>query len=140
LIEKRRVFWVYSAPAVFYGIIIIIATGMPGNLIPSVGFTGIDKVVHFGMHFIFAMLVHRALLFHADGALIRGHTLLLTVIFVSVFGIIIEWYQVFIPGRTPTVWDGLANILGAVIYAALYPLVLSGIWPEKRIRVLRNLE
>jgi VanZ family protein len=138
--ETKRGFWVYSAPAIFYGIIIIIATGTPGDYVPSVGYTGLDKAVHFGMHFLFAMLVHRALLYHADGSLVRSHTLLFTVLFVSVFGIIIEWYQVFIPNRTPTIGDGIANILGAVVYSVLYYVKLWKIWPERRIRILRNLE
>jgi len=136
--EKNKGFWVYSAPAIFYGILVIIATGTPGSYIPSIGIEGLDKVVHFGMHFLFAMLVHRALLYHANGTIIKTQTLLLTVLFVSIFGIIIEWYQTFIPDRHPTIGDGVANILGVIVYALLYTAGLSRIWPERSIRVLRN--
>jgi VanZ family protein len=136
--EKKKGFWVYIAPAIFYGILIIIATGTPGAYLPTVGIPGLDKVVHFGMHFLFAMLVHRALLYYSNGTINKSHTLLLTVLFVSVFGIVIEWYQTLIPGRAPTIGDGVANILGAVVYLILYTIGLSRIWPERSIRVLRN--
>jgi VanZ family protein len=136
--EKSKGFWIYVAPAIFYGILIIIATGIPGNRVPSIDIAGFDKVVHFGMHFLFAMLVHRALLYHANGIIQKSHTLLLTVLFVSLFGVVVEWYQVFIPTRQSTIGDGVANILGAVVYMILYLSGLSRIWPESSIRVLRN--
>ncbi len=136
--DTNKGFWVYSAPTIFYGIFVIIATGTPGSYVPEVGIQGLDKVVHFGMHFLFAMLVHRALLYHANGAMMKTHTLLFTVLFVAVFGIIVEWYQTFIPDRYPTIGDGIANILGAVVYAMLYTAGLYRIWPERSIRVLRN--
>jgi len=136
--EVKKGFWVYSAPAIFYGILVVIATGTPGEYVPSMGFEGMDKIIHFGMHFIFAMLVHRALLYHANGTIVKTHTLLLTVILVSIFGVIIEWYQMYIPGRNANLGDGIANILGVVVYAFLYWVGLSKIWPERSIRVLRN--
>jgi len=136
--QISRGFWIYVAPAIFYGLLIIAATGTPGDRIPSIEIPGLDKVVHFGMHFIFAMLIHRALLYHANGNLIKSRTLFLTVIFVSVFGIIVEWYQTFIPGRFPTIGDAIANILGAIVYMILYNIVLYRIWPERKIRILRN--
>lgn len=136
--EKSKGFWVYVGPAIFYGILIIIATGTPGDRIPSIEIPGLDKVVHFGMHFLFAMLVHRAFLYHANGIIRKSHTLLLTVLFVSLFGIIVEWYQAFIPMRNPTIGDGIANILGAVVYMVLYLVGLSRFWPESSIRELRN--
>jgi len=136
--QNNKGFWIYVAPAIFYGILIIIATGTPGDRIPAIDIPGLDKVVHFGMHFIFAMLIHRALLYHANGNLLKAHTLILTVVFVSIFGIVVEWYQTFIPERFPTIGDAIANILGAVIYMLLYNMGLNRIWPERRIRILRN--
>ncbi len=136
--EKNKGFWIYSAPAIFYGILIIVATGTPGSYVPSVGIPGLDKIIHFGMHFLFAMLVHRALLYHANGTILKSRTLLMTVLFVAVFGIVVEWHQTFIPGRTPTIGDGVANILGAVVYSLLYTIGLSRFWPERSIRFLRN--
>ena len=118
--------------------LIIIATGTPGDRVPSINIPGLDKVVHFGMHFLFAMLVHRAFLYHANGIIRKSNTLLLTVLFVSLFGIIVEWYQTFIPMRNPTIGDGIANILGAVVYMVLYLVGLSRFWPESSIRELRN--
>jgi VanZ family protein len=136
--EKNKGFWIYSAPAIFYGILIIIATGTPGSYVPSVEIHGMDKVIHFGMHFVFAMLVHRALLFYANGSIYKTHALLFTVIFVVIFGIIIEWYQTFIPDRSPTIGDAIANIVGVIVYSLLYTAGLWRIWPERSIRVLRN--
>jgi VanZ family protein len=136
--EKTRGFWIYSAPAIFYGLIIVIATGTPGQYVPDVGFFGADKIVHFVMHFIFAMLIHRALIFQSKAERIKLHTLLIAVLFVIVFGIVIEWYQHFIPGRFASVSDGIANVLGALSYALAYSAGLSRVWPEKRIRYMRN--
>jgi VanZ family protein len=136
--EKTRGFWIYSAPAIFYGLIIVIATGTPGQYLPDVDIFGADKIVHFAMHFVFGMLIHRALLFQSKADRIRAHSLLITVLFVIVFGILIEWYQNLIPGRFASVYDGIANILGALGYALIYTAGLWRIWPEKRIRYMRN--
>ncbi len=109
----------------------IVATGTPGELIPDVNTSGLDKVVHFGMHFIFAWLVHRSLLYQANTHRSKQWSLALTFLGVSVFGIIVEWYQLYIPGRSADVMDGIMNIGGAAIYCLAYLLIISRFWPKK---------
>ena len=66
---------------------------------------------HFVMYGILAFLVF-CLLASLKG---RGILLLLAAIVVaSAYGALMEWYQSFIPGRTPSVEDMFVNGVGAV--------------------------
>jgi VanZ family protein len=129
--EATRRFWVYSGPAIFYALIVIAATATPGDFIPPVSKSGLDKLVHFGMHVLFAWLVHRALLYQANMRYIKSHSLLITCIIGVMFGIIVEWYQMYIPGRQADLIDGIMNVSGIITYCILYLAVIKRFWPKK---------
>jgi VanZ family protein len=128
--DATRRFWVYSGPAIFYALIVIFATATPGEYIPPVGISGVDKLVHFGMQVVFAWLVHRALLYQENMHFIKSRALIMTFIIGIAFGVIVEWYQMYIPGRQADLIDGLMNALGVIFYCILYITLIHRFWPK----------
>lgn len=98
-------------PAAVWAAGLLTATSWPNPHVPDVP-EG-DKVVHLVMYAGLAWLVARAI-----PAAVRGlRTYLLLLIAVSVFGAVDEWHQMFIPGRSASVSDWLADTTGAAIGA-----------------------
>lgn len=73
-----------------------------------------DKVLHFGAYFVMAIFGWRA--FRHTG-IKKLNLALLCVLFCSLYGVSDEWHQSLVPGRTASVWDWLADSLGATMAA-----------------------
>lgn len=71
---------------------------------------GADKVVHFGMYVILGALVARALLAPRTRV-----GLLAAAAWMTVFGMLDEVHQHWIPGRSTSIADWAADILGASV-------------------------
>lgn len=85
------------------------ATSWPNPHLGSVE-TGADKIVHFGMYGVLGFLVTRAL--------VRPRTsvdLLAALAWMTVFAMLDEVHQFWIPGRDASVGDWTADILGATV-------------------------
>jgi hypothetical protein len=93
---------------------IFFLSGIPGDRLPLPNIEGIDKFAHIAAYGILAITV-----FHAFGPRIRRlnpRWLTATVIlFCVLYGVSDEYHQSFVPGRTPSFFDLLADGFGAVI-------------------------
>ncbi|MDR3334109.1 MAG: VanZ family protein [Treponema sp.] len=81
------------------------------------GILGFDKVQHLIAYAAFAGAI--GLWFSLDqekGRVFR--TMLVIVVIASVYGISDEIHQYFVPGRNASVWDWVADTLGAILGAA----------------------
>ncbi len=96
-----------------------IVTASGRSDVPSPGFYGGDKVVHFLVFGLLATLVVR------NGFAPRQAWI--AVLAVSLFGATDEWHQSFTPGRAVEVADWLADTLGAAVAVTAYIL-----WPAYR--------
>lgn len=82
-----------------------------------------DKFLHFSAYFMMAIFGWRAfrhLQMHAQTLAWAGF------LFCSLYGVSDEWHQSFVLGRTASVWDWLADSLGAAF--ASYLLFRFDIW------------
>lgn len=108
----------WTPPAVWV-VLILIATSWPGI---SVGpdTLALDKVFHFGAYAVLA-----ALLLRATPEPRQLTTMVLVWGLVAVFGAVDEWHQSFIPRRSMSLADWIADSSGAfvgVIAGRLIPL------------------
>lgn len=70
----------------------------------------LDKIAHFASYGVLAALTLRATLtWH------RWGTLVAVVVAIALFGAVDEWHQAFIPGRSTSLADWLADLSGAVV-------------------------
>ena len=100
--ERPSRFW----PALLWAALILVGTSWPNITVgPDIG--GLDKVVHFGMYGGFAYLLLRASRYRASWGRV---TIVLAC--VAVFGLIDEVHQAYIPGRSASIADWFADILG----------------------------
>jgi VanZ family protein len=102
-------FWL---PAILWSITILILTLIPGDTLPDVPIFGIDKLVHF---FIFGVLM----IVSSYGIVRTSNTkgtlsklLVITSLYSISFGIMVEILQRFVPGRSFSIPDMVANSIG----------------------------
>ena len=90
-----------------WALLLFLLSSIPGedlDFIPPI--FGWDKVGHFILYGILGVLVFRAL---SDRRSAFGLAVLLCV----AYGLLDEIHQIFVPGRTPSIWDLTADAIGA---------------------------
>lgn len=103
--ETRR--W---APSVLWAGGILVATSIPGSALPPMSpFAGADKVVHFAMYGVLAVLVGRAI------AMGEGRNVWMALAVIALMAAGDEWHQQWIPGRSADVHDWMADVAGAIV-------------------------
>lgn len=91
-----------------------------GNMnIIDLGFSWQDKVLHFFVFGILAFLMARSFKRSALN-LFRKYYHILAIIFTSLYGIVDEYHQYFVPGRFSTVGDWVADFIGALIFVIIF--------------------
>jgi VanZ family protein len=94
-------------PAIGWASLILIATSIPiPAALASASPTGADKLVHFGMYAMLAWLAVGA------SAPATTRAALTAFAMVAAFGVLDEWHQQFIPGRSMSVADLVADVVG----------------------------
>lgn len=119
LVKKATLSWgptlrIASACLVLYWIAIFIGTHIPGPAVPNLGN---DKLLHFGAFGGLAFLVAWALPTKEGQAHIRG---LITLGLIVGYAMVDEISQNFIPGRTCSLGDFVADAIGAVMGLTAY--------------------
>ncbi len=84
---------------------------------------GSDKIVHAGVYFILCWLVRRAFYRQEAFPQLKQSSFLGAFVFSCVYGILDEFHQDFLPGRSSNVYDLLAGAGGALLYTAIAPMV-----------------
>lgn len=90
--------------------VVVLASGRGEVAGPEI--VGFDKVAHFHVYGLLALLVAR-------NGFVPGRAWL-AVALVSLFGLTDEWHQSFTPGRSVEVADWVADTLGAALAVTLY--------------------
>lgn len=117
-VSRYQVFWRMWMPVLLYCAIIFIASSIPARDMPAGRFWQLDKLVHAVVYGGLALLLYRGFASHLARRRARRPRLLaggLAVATSVAYGISDEWHQSFVPGRTATVGDVLADGLGAVL-------------------------
>ena len=109
---------------ILWAVIILILCGAPSSEFPSVGFLNIphlDKVVHFGLYFVFTLLlVSENNTLRLSGG-ITNKSMLIGFILAVAYGGIIELMQKFVfTSRGADFVDFLANFVGSITAILCY--------------------
>ena len=89
-----------------------------------------DKLYHFVEYLVLATLIVLAL--SRTGRWVPVERFLLTVSLSALYGLLLEAMQAFVPGRTASALDAVANTLGAIAGAALL------LWARGRLQRCRK--
>lgn len=121
---SRPVFW--RVAVIAWAGVLYLLSAQPSTALPG-GFPGLDKIEHTGYFAGGGMcfLLGLRLAGFARGKMLA---ITLTVLFCSVVGILDEWHQLHVPGRSGgDVWDWLADTLGGFLGAH------AAFWVEGRL-------
>ncbi|MCH7722560.1 MAG: VanZ family protein [Bacteroidetes bacterium] len=110
-LEKRKVYLVYI-PLIVYWICLLIATSLPTADLPSVAIS--DKLKHFGAFFGLSILLALTLHYQNKFLLFKKYFLVAALVITSLYGLLDEIHQSFIPGRYNEFMDWVADSLGAI--------------------------
>jgi VanZ family protein len=111
-LEKRKK-WLVYAPLILYWFILFIATSLPSDRLPSIGFS--DKIDHFIAYFILAVLLNLTLIFQRKSRLLFEKAMISTIIICLFYGIADELHQILIPGRFAETLDWAADASGTIV-------------------------
>jgi len=113
----------YTWPVILWSAIILTVTLIPGKAVPEVDIVNIDKVVHF---FIFAVLMVATSYAVKKTRDKKGlpTSLLLPGLYSIGLGISIEFLQRYVPGRSFSVADMIANTIGVAIGYFIFKLMV----------------
>jgi VanZ family protein len=109
--HRPRHLWL---PVMAWAALIAIATSTPGQNLPPSPLPHFDLAVHFGIYGVLAFLLYRALHYGTRlGTL--GWAWLVAFALTQSYGILDEIHQLWIPNRSCTFGDALADGIGAVL-------------------------
>ena len=118
---NRQGWWRYL-PVLAMMAVIFFLSSQPGDSFQLPDVPDIDKLLH---SLVYGTLAATALFAVPVGFARRrpGMAAVLVVLFCLVYGISDEFHQSFVPGRTPSVWDLAADVLGASLVSAAWYLL-----------------
>ena len=119
----KQLFSHWNLPAWLWGVFILVMTSYPKVEIPQTDFMPMDKILHAGVYFIFAVLVSRALTRYQKDEL-KQHILISTLITVG-FALFDEIHQIFIPGRFGDIADAAADIAGIIVAQIVFVKIIQ---------------
>jgi len=121
-LEKRKVLLVY-VPLIIYWLILFIATTLPAERLPSVGFS--DKINHFLAYFVLAVLVNLMLIYQRKSRFLFETAQIATIIICLFYGALDELHQLLVPGRSAETWDWVADALGTLTGVLIVYLLIN---------------
>lgn len=106
-----------------WALVIFVLCAMPSEDIPNPSWDipHLDKLVHFGMFFVMAVLFCSELKFSTN--LTQSKIIVINVIFTFIYGGAIEVLQQHVFQRSGDVADLLADIVGATVGCVCYPVI-----------------
>jgi VanZ family protein len=115
-------FWRYQFPAILWAVFILSLSSIPSSVLPISPPIHFDKLFHAAIFFIFCYLLSRAFLHQTRYPLFVENYIVLSLLVVIAYGISDELYQTLLPGRSPDVYDALADSFGGLL-CTLYLLL-----------------
>ena len=119
-LESHRVYIVYL-PLAVYWITLFVMTSLPSTMSISVGVS--DKIEHFGAYGLLSVFLFLALKFESKYPFLSDYPATFALLIASLYGLIDEFHQLFIPGRSAEFYDWLADFLGSVLAVVILRLL-----------------
>lgn len=128
MIQKKK-YQLMLLRNIIWALIIFVLCAMPSENIPDphLNIPHLDKIVHFGMFFVMAILLCNELEYQTK--LTLRNIYITTVSITFIYGGLIEVLQQHFFNRSGDILDLLADVFGAIIGCLLYPTLKR--WKNK---------
>lgn len=113
-----RRFVIYHLPVLLYSLGVLALSSIPNLATPQIRLIALDKVAHFLEFAVFAYLTFRSVS-NFSPRLKLMWIVLLSALFLSLFALLDEIYQHYVPGRHMDVLDFVTDMGGALIVLVL---------------------
>jgi VanZ family protein len=111
------ILWFWTPVALWMGILYY-SSSIPGSDLPKFNIPNIDKLFHSVEYLILGALIARAFANCSDKMSFKL-ILLLSILIASSYGVLDEFHQRFVSGRSPEIFDILSDIIGSLFGALL---------------------
>lgn len=111
-LKDHRKFFIYF-PLVIYWLILFALTSLPTKMAISVGVN--DKIEHFGAYGLLSVFLYLSLTLQEKYQLLNKYAATFSVLIASFYGMLDEFHQMLVPGRSTEFLDWLADFLGSVL-------------------------
>ena len=101
-------------PLIIYWIILFILTSLPTGLAIETKDIS-DKFLHFGAYGLLSILLYLNLYFQDKIKILNKFPATFTVLIASIYGLLDEIHQMFVPGRSAEFLDWLADFSGSLV-------------------------
>ena len=123
MLNKR--FFKYHFPVILYCIVIFVQSSFPSIPVPKPEFISMDKLLHFGGYALLFLLFFYSLKNQNKSIKLQRYSSEYALLFTSLYGILDEIHQYFVPGRFAEVLDAAADISGALFVYAIVKIVMK---------------
>lgn len=124
MLEKTYRFIVKHKNSLMWALVILILSGMPSSGLPTIKIPGIDKMVHFGLFAVFALLLVSEMNYRKNQFTVKNRHKWVGFFIASVYGGLIELTQLYLFASRGAEWaDFFADILGAAVAVLAYPSI-----------------
>ena len=110
-----RHFLRYQFPAIAWAGIIFFASSIPASKLPRMALMVNDKLIHGIIFFILGLLVYRAFEPRIASPDFDWGRFLIAVSAVVVYGVLDEFHQSFVPGRTVDIKDAIGGLISGLV-------------------------
>ena len=107
---KNKITYIFIIASIIWAAVIFIASSIPGSGLPS-GIGPFTSLAHFCEYAIFATFIIIALSAKVKN---KWPLIALAVFIATLYGASDEVHQIFVPGRTPDIWDIVCDFSGAL--------------------------
>lgn len=109
-------FFKYNTPSILWAVFILVLCLMPGRELPSLTIWEFDKIGHFGVYLILAVLMVYGWRKQMSFSFLHTKVLLKILLITSIYGFAVEVMQeLFTTDRHFDILDALSNSTGAVV-------------------------
>ena len=108
----------YHLPVLLYAAGVIALSSIPNLSAPQIRIIAVDKIAHFLEYAIFAFLTFRSVS-NINVRMRLQWIVLLSALFLSIFALLDEFYQHYVPGRHMDLLDFVTDVGGALVVLAL---------------------
>ena len=118
MIKRIGIILWFWTPVVLWMALLYYSSSIHGEDIPKIDIPNIDKLFHFVEYFVLGALLVRAFANSSDKTNFKL-IFLLSILIASAYGVLDEFHQRFVSGRSPEIFDIISDIIGSFSGALL---------------------
>lgn len=129
--NQTRTFIWYHVPMLLWASAIITVSSIPDLKSPDLAIPSFDKLAHFIEYSVLAALTFRSFARLAPGVSVNA-AFGLALSFIAVFAALDEYYQGYVPGRVPDLYDFMSDFTAAILVITFSWVRVRGVASRKR--------